>query len=262
MFRELQKQLHVVSTAYVDVYVGSGLSQYWYPYKLQTPAWASERNRESTFHYMVDSKIDDESVTNEDVLDTAVELNADYVVPADVPGDAEATKESNEEFYEMWQNHDCTAKIIVPLQRPYDESLPNFDSAFYGIGGLLEFKHDPERQLEEMEKARDLLGYNVWIHAFNPQLNLDFIRWVQENPTTIDSLDLSSTERHIQTSKMMDKWLRRKKIEYEIPKGDDSATVDNAYTKAYIILVNFLLSPLCDDEDVLGGGELGDPMDW
>lgn len=262
MFRELQKQMWVVSSSYVDVYVGSGLSQYWYPYKLQTPVWASQRNRESTFHYMVDSKIDDEDVTNEDVLDTAVELNAEYVVPADIPGDAAATKRANEEFYELWKNHECSARFIVPLQRPYEQSIPDFNSAYYGIGGLLDFKHNPERQLEEMEKARALLGDNVYIHAFNPQLNLEFVRWVQEHPHAVDSIDFSSTERHIQTSKLMDKWLRRRKIEYEIPNGEDSATVSNAYAKAYILLVNYLLSPLCEDDDVLRGGEPDDPMDW
>lgn len=84
MNRELSERLKIISHCPIKVFAASYIPRYWYPYRLQHADGASSWAKDESLELIMDSAIGDSAVDNQTVLDRAHDLNADYVIPADV----------------------------------------------------------------------------------------------------------------------------------------------------------------------------------
>lgn len=254
MFKHTSEMLRIVSSAAprVRIFHAGDTDRYFYPYRLQAVGRkaASMRHRESCSEYILDSGIGNDDVTNEDVLDKAADLNATYVVPKDYLHEPSKTTESVVEFFEMWEDHETTAKPIVPLQPPhtdhYDELIDRLGNyAVFAVGGIKDY--DDAKKVEIIKDVRSHVGHGVYLHGLGMGSGKDFVRAVRSNPNLLDSADTAAPGTNIRTGKIMH---RDGTSECKIARGDDTTSVHAWHIAAQLVHLNYMISPLCDDEEV------------
>lgn len=221
-------------TAYrspVDVYsvtIGSGISlRYNWPYKLirveHVTANNVERIRESCETIIVDSGIGNPDITNEDVLDTAAKVDAEYVVPKDFIGEQDRTTESAKEFLDLYADHECDAEYFIPLQPPHHKHATDFpDEDRYTIGGIKNDK--PDEQIAAIRKTRDVVGDDAYLHALGMGASRRIIDTLREEPALLDSMDTATPEFAPAKHRTPDKSLVQKTGGFLLPGGDDTST--------------------------------------
>lgn len=243
--REMSERLRVISHCPVKVFVASYIPRYYYPYRLQHAGQAAEWVKDESLEVIVDSGISDESIGNSETLERAHEVGADFIIPADTLHDQEATTEAVRAFADLYEAHPCTATPLIPLQPPYDEHYRDLSEfSHYVLGGIA--TAEPDRQLEEIRKFRDVAGPYAYAHGLGLGASLTLIRALRDDPTLLDSLDLSTPEQVIRGEKLPDKtWIQK---EHRYPTGEDSSTVRGAFASAVALQLNYMLGPMCDDE--------------
>lgn len=247
MIRELQERLKVVSHCPVKVFIASYIPRYWYPYRLQHAGKARDWVKDESLEVIVDSAIMEEEIGNTETLDRAHELHADYVVPNDTLDDQDATTQAVREFVTEYESHPCTATPLIPLQPPYDEHYRELDGfSHYVLGGIA--MASPKEQLREIHRFREEAGRYVYAHGLGLGASLTMIRGLREDPTLLDSFDLSTPEKVIRGEKLPDKsWIQG---EFHYPTGEDSSTVRAAYASAVALQLNYMLGPFCSDDSL------------
>lgn len=247
MLRELRERLKIISHAPVKVYLASYIPRYWYPYRLQHAGKARDWVQDESLETIMDSGISDEDIGNEEVLDRAHEVNADYVIPADVLGDQGATTRAVREFMRLYERHDCRAKPLIPLQPPYPEHYRELSGhSHYVLGGIA--LSPPSDQLAAIREFRDEAGYGVYAHGLGLGASLELVKALREEPRLLDSFDLSTNEQVVKGEKIPDKsWIQH---EFKYPRGENSSTVRAQYAQAVALQLNYMLGPFCEDEVV------------
>jgi hypothetical protein len=243
----MTERLRVISRCPVKVFIASYIPRYWYPYRLQHAGKARDWAKDESLEVILDSAIMEDDIGNSETLDRAHEVGADYVIPNDTLHDQEATTDAVRAFVDLYEQHPCTATPLIPLQPPYDEHYRELDQfSHYVLGGIA--TADPERQLEAIREFRDAAGPYPYAHGLGLGASLTLIRALRDNPTLLDSLDLSTPEQVIRGEKLPDKtWIQK---EHQYPTGEDSSTVRAAFASAVALQLNYMLSPLCSDETV------------
>lgn len=196
--------------ACVDVYsvgVGSGISvRYNWPFKVVSvdnisPGTADKTHATCDFLWL-DSGIGNPDVTNDDVIDMAIEIDADYVIPKDYaanvsdisPGQARTkTTESVREFRRMYAGSECDATYFVPLQPPHDEHVRDFpDEDRFVLGGMK--TATPEEQLHYIRAFRSVAGFDVHAHGLGMGASRKLIDTLRNEPDLLDSMDTATPE--------------------------------------------------------------------
>lgn len=241
--REFTERMKIISHCPVKIFIASYIPRYWYPYRLQHARRARPWLQEESLETIMDSAIGDNSVGNEQVLDKAAELHADYVVPADTLNDQEATTEAVHEFVRLYERHHCTATPLIPLQPPYDDHYQELAGfSHYVLGGIA--ASDPETQLTEIRRFRDEAGRYVYAHGLGLGASETIIQALRDDPTLLDSFDLSTPEQIIRGDKIADSsW---KQVPFEYPRGENSSTVRSQYAQAFALQLNYMLGPFWD----------------
>lgn len=183
----------LLDAAYVDVYLSANDScRIYWPYRMQPVHEAAKRYRDACEHYIVDSSFQDESITNEDVLDTAFRLDAEAALLADVWHDADETVHALLEGRELADDHAYDGKLIAPLQPPhtdcYDELEGQFD--IYAVGGVKDA--DPFTQVQALRHLRERAGPDEWIHGLGIGVSDELVWAVHEWPDLVNSIDYST----------------------------------------------------------------------
>lgn len=182
----------------VDYYASGidGARVYW-PWRMNKAGAEAGRNHAAKCDsYAIDSNFKDDSVTNEDVLDKAVELYAEIAVLADVYLDADATVEALREGLETARSHDFDGVVALPLQPPHAESFHRLKDdvgdldVWWCVGG---FKDDPASvKLEATRSLRAATGPDVHIHGLGFGVTPLLARAVRADPGLLDSIDNST----------------------------------------------------------------------
>lgn len=247
MIRELSERLRVISRCPVKVFIASYVPRYWYPYRLQHAGKAREWAKDESLEVIVDSAIMEDDIGNVETLDRAHELDADFVIPNDTLHDQNATTDAVHEFVRVYEGHECSATPLIPLQPPYDEHYRQLDGfSHYVLGGIA--TAGPDKQLREIRRFRREAGRYVYAHGLGLGASLRLIRAMRDDPTLLDSFDLSTPEKVIRGEKIPDKsWTQR---EFHYPTGEDSSTVRAAYAQAVALQLNYMLGPMCSDDSV------------
>lgn len=183
----------LVDEAYVDLYLSAndGARIYW-PWRMQPVHEASKRYRNACERYIVDSSFRNEDITNEDVLTTAVRMNAEAAVLADVYQDKDATVEAILDGLDLADDHEYDGDLIVPLQAPHDECYAELEGQadIYAIGGV---KDSPDAtKVAAARSVRAAAGPDVHIHGLGFGPTDAIVDAVREDPTLLDSVDYST----------------------------------------------------------------------
>lgn len=195
----------LVDSAHVDLYLSAndGARIYW-PWRMQPPCEANDRYRNACEEYIIDSDFNDESVTNEDVLDTAFRLDAEVAALSDVYRDKEATVGALLSGMETYDDHPFDGKLLLPLQEPFVECYEEIGEPpghIIGIGGLKDHdglpgihSHDQlvSRRIEAAHALREAVGVDTRLHGFGWGPDARLAAEIRENPILLDSLDYSS----------------------------------------------------------------------
>lgn len=183
----------LVDDAHLEIYLSSvdGARIYW-PWRMQIPKDAQLKYRDACEKYIVDSDFADESITNQDVLDKAFEVNAEIATLADVYQDKEKTVDAILEGYELYENHSFDGDLLIPLQRPYVEcyeSLKNTGS-YFGLGGIKDETF--AKKLEYIKEFRQSVGPDPHLHGFGMGVSDRLAAELQENNELLDSIDYTT----------------------------------------------------------------------
>jgi len=252
-----------------------------YPYLLQhiDECYNVASRRSHTF--ILDSKISDEDITNEEVLAKAVSMQEagappTYVVPKDYLWQQDRTTESVVEFLELWERlheaGDLISQPLIPLQPTADTSgdsptvypthgdhyedmveavepwREEYDLDYWVIGGVA--KAGPERQVEALKEAREAILESIDLHGLGMGGSLQLVKLLREE-APVRSIDLSSPGQQVQNARIFDKQL--KTHEYYYLRGDFASWVNGMLEFSMLLQINMALSPYCTDEIFNGG---------
>lgn len=184
----------LVDAAHVELYLSGqdGARIYW-PWRMEKQKEASKSYRNACERYVVDSDPLNDSVTNRDVLDTAVRVGAEVASLQDVYQDCTATADKLLEGLSIADSHEFDGALLLPLQRPYAECWQEIGEPtehWIGLGGLKDGR-DNER-IRGTERFRAVAGYGPRVHGFGWGPREDLSAWIRNNPRMLDSLDYST----------------------------------------------------------------------
>lgn len=245
--REFAERCKIIAHSPITVYIASYNPRYWYPYRIQHAGQAREWVRDESLSVIMDSGISDESIGNKETLDRAHELRSDYVIPADSFRDQSGTTAAISEFLDLYEDHPCSATPLLPLQPPFDRHYREFSEySHFALGGIASV--DPSEQVREIKRFREVAGDTVSAHGLGLGASLELIRALRDDPSLLDSLDLSTPEQMTINGQIADSsWIQR---DFDYPRGEDSTTIRGAYASAMAIQLNYMLSPLCSDKNL------------
>jgi hypothetical protein len=251
MWRELEERMKIVAeNTNARVFSASYNPRYGYPYRLMHADAAMESVREQCYEFIIDSSYNDPDISNRDVLQAAIDCNADYCIPKDFPGEPDRTFDSLREFVSLYQDYESTAIVMAPIQPPYREHYhahADFYDQFshFAIGGLQTFD-TTQQQIAAIRRFREAVGDHRYIHALGVGTTLSMIRALRSDDPFVDSIDISTAERAVKNGMIPDKTWQQKA--FELPTGPDSTTVRAQYAKAILYQLNYMLSRLVEDD--------------
>jgi len=197
-----------------DVFIASNMPTS-YPYKLQKPSTVRDSVRDTADTFILDSGIGD-NVSNQEVLDLAVEYNADYVVAKDYLHDQTQTTESIQSFRELYHQHETDATPMIPLQPPFVEHYEQLENAgldaftHYMLGGMIVDGVDTAQQIRWIKDFGEC-GPNVYTHGLGVGGGMEFVSKVA-GKGWVDSVDCSTPEQAAMFGSVLDKRLRQEDV--------------------------------------------------
>lgn len=214
-----------------------------YPYRLSPCDRVTERIRNAATDLMIDSTINDPDITNESVLEKAIEHSAQWVIPKDYWGEIDATHESLVEFKQMADEAGFAGNVIYPLQPPHDEHYLRYEefyskASFLALGGVKQ--ESAEEQIEAAKTLRETVGNDVWIHGLGMGCSRLLIDEIWENPNLLDSIDTSTFERVPSRGKVADgDWIQHDIVS---PKGELVGALNAIRSERMVYEANYQLT--------------------
>lgn len=228
---------------------GSENDRFTYPYRLVPVDRITDRMRKASTQLMIDSTIGDPHITNESVIEKAIEYDAQYVVPKDYWGEIEETHESIIEFLNIYDDTGCGATVIFPLQPPHQEHFEKYRDFYEGVshiavGGVKE--ESTEAQVKAIKKTRNIIGPHKHLHGLGMGASKHLIDTLNANPNLLDSFDTSTFEQLPGFGKVADSEWKQRQI--SLPQGNDIFTLNAVLTEFMVYMANYQLSSLSSSQ--------------
>jgi hypothetical protein len=265
--REIAARERLCEACPVEVFVSSQNPRWAWPWKLQRYQKAWPAIRDSCRTLAIDSGVT-QTGWYDDVLDSAAKTDADRVFATDYAEahenlDHEFTRANDTiegcgEFIAHYNDHECDATVVWPLQQPYDECYrylrdyadvvdDGSDRPHYAIGSLLSFETAQER-IDAIYAVRELVGPDAHLHALGVGTELEVIREIRENPDLLDGLDVSTPETAPGNNKLPDAtWQQRP---HGLPSGDDVSTFRAGFSAALAMQLAYQLAGWGDGNEL------------
>jgi hypothetical protein len=145
------------------------------------------------------------------------------------------------------------ADVIVPVFPPFDDTLRGVQGDwidYYALGGMREMSG--EQQVAHLRRFREVVGDEPKAHGLGVGTSVELINAIQtsveedpENPL-LDSFDISTPETAVANNKIPDKRWQQQRIPF--PTGTDSTTVRAGFSEAIARMLEYELTPECDDD--------------
>lgn len=195
-----------------------------YPHKLQKPATIASRVRDTADTFIFDSGIGDDTTTQE-VLDTAHEYNADYVIAVDELHDFETTTENAYGFLDAYQSHPCEATPMIPVQcqpekgRWHTDHLPQLpEHSHYVLGGMMDQTIAEREKIKSIREFRHAVGPDTYVHGLGIGGGIEIASKIA-GTGWLDSVDCSTPEMAAKDGRLLDDRLRQRE-EMVFPGGE------------------------------------------
>jgi len=253
---------NIVEDSFVDVYTATNTAMLEYPYVLGHVNESSPTLADKAERFILDSTIGDESVGNKEVYDRGKDLDADWILAADVMDDPEQTTESILELLQVDDGDDeYEPTIVLPLQagdgidhvshyKQIQETTRkwgyNVSDNPVAVGGIRDLK--PETQVDICRRVRTNLGSEIYIHALGCGITLPWVEAIRMSPTLVDSLDTSSIAQNVINGTLLSPELDC--ISYDMPRGSNSTALTTLTRMWQLYLFNYLIGPHIRESDV------------
>lgn len=227
----------LVDAAHVELYLSGmdGARIYW-PWRMNPPKAAYPSYRNACEVYVIDSDPTDDTVTTTDVLDKAVELDAEVASLADVYLDKDGTVDSLLHGMEIADDHVFDGKLLLPLQAPFDVCYREIGEPadhWIGIGGL---KNGSDMQrVRAATNVREAVGDDIHVHGFGWGPTEGLAKEIRRKPWLLDSLDYATPCRSIPV---------------DSTPGDEAKSVNAAYAGARLVRDLREVTPHPDSTDI------------
>lgn len=251
MFRELDEIAKVIAHNTTCRVFSAGIwDRYVYPYRLVNVDSIRPSIRDSAYELYLDSKYEDKSVTNQQVLDTAEEYNVDAVFPVDFPGEPHRTHKSFQQFISLYESHPWSGRVFVILQPPHLDHYREYTKDYQefshlALGGLQSLS--TEKQIQAVRDVRAEVGPHKHLHLLGVGSSPEMVKFLRSEQLA-NSIDLSTPENGIKSGSVPDRTWDQKSI--ESPTGEKSTTIRALYAKTILYQLNYMLSPLADDDQI------------
>lgn len=260
--REIQARERLHDACPIDVYVAGVNPRYSWPNRLVAANKATQSVVDSAETVIIDSVVTNPFYSNIAILETAHDLGAEYVIGKDWPPAVDPCDGRNgihpvdalDHFMSEYVCHDCEADVIVPVYPPFDtQKLQGLQKDWitnYALGGMRDM--GGAKQVAHIRTFRELVGYDVNVHGLGMGTSIDLISAlrssVKENPDQplLDSLDISTPETAVANNKIPTKHWHQQRV--PLPTGTDSTTVRAGFSEAIARMLEYELTPQCDDE--------------
>ncbi|EMA43578.1 hypothetical protein [Halococcus saccharolyticus] len=256
--REIDARERLHKACPVDVYVAGINPRYSWPNRLVAANEARPSVADSADSVIVDSVVNDPYYAVEDVLDAAHKLDAEYVVGKDWPPESDPAGEgihaadAYEWFLGEYTSHECEADVIVPIAPPFDSGSLNCLSKVdhFALGGMRDMSG--EQQVTHIRDFRRVAGYDVDVHGLGVGTSAELIGAIRESveddpeKPLLDSFDISTPENAVSKGKIPDKSWQQHRVSF--PTGEDSTTMRAGFAESIARMLEYELSPGCDDE--------------
>lgn len=259
--REIQERERLHEACPVDVYVAGINPRYSWPHRIVNADKACQSVGESAETMIIDSVVNNPYYDFESILNTAHELDADYVISKDWPPAVDPCdrggihpRDALDHFMGEYTCHECDADVIVPVYPPFDakklQGLRKDWIDYYALGGMRDMSG--EQQVAHIRRFRELVDDDVAVHGLGMGTSVELIHAVrtsiEETPDAplLDSLDISTPETAVANNKIPTKRWHQQRI--PLPTGDDSTTVRAGFAEAIARMLEYELTPECDDD--------------
>lgn len=255
---------NIIDDAWVTVVTSTNTAMMEYPYVLGHPKECSPTLASMADTYIMDSKIGDESVQNEDVIRRAKDIDADVVTPADVLHDPKTTTERILDLFIQLDDLSYNPEILIPLQPNPDIGAIHTDHYHavndvlsdhgfeihdhrLSVGGIKDW--EATRQLKTIVSVRNTAGHEQFLHGLGFGASHDWISVLRQYPSLVDSIDMTSVIRDVvQSGKLFTPQADR--VNYRLPRGKNSTVLSVMYRESVLYMISYLLGPHPRDEDV------------
>ena len=278
--REAQERKHIIESCPIDIYCSSINPRWSYPHRLMS-FWETRSSvADSAEEIIIDSGY--RRYGNMKQILTAVDkVDADYFILPDITpnfycyDDIEPEHRALEfarhlKDLDRWRGRktsdiDESNKVLVPLHRPFDESLdalmdpelvagednniPEGQSILDVADGVaigLKEMPVPER-IEVLGLLDRRLPNEKHVHALSPGTEMEMLGFLRENPHMLDSLDISTPENAAKNNKIPDNEWHQHKVPF--PSGTDVSTLRAMRSLEIALRLNYMLSDLCNDSE-------------
>lgn len=250
MWASIQSKWELIADNTRCQVISAGINKgYSYPYRLLKESELRPSVRDRALELTVDSGYNNDDVSNEDVIEKAVDYNVDYIIPKDYPGRPDETVEMMKQFFDVYspnQNHPKPYVVVQPPLADTFERHADFYSQFgrFALGGL--------RDLKPRQQANEIYGFwsaisaydgieesAVDIHGFGLGLSPELVLLIRTYPHVLDSIDVSTPERAISNNEIPDGLWDR--IPIDLPRGDSRRDLQARYCEATLYMMNYLL---------------------
>lgn len=245
----------ILDGSFIDIISASNTAMMEYPLRLGRIGESSSGIASRSDRYILDSAIGDDSISNADVIDRAMDCDADWVVPCDVMQDPQKTTERIIEMFQLRDEYDTDMSILVPMQhnsetthathyRALSEELHRFGFSIrdepIAVGGVKEMS--PVEQARCAANLREAAGDEAYLHLLGGGFSLDWVVIVRELPWLIDGLDMSSSMQNIVKSGRLFR-MDGEYVDYPSPRGKNSTVLSSMLREQQLYLLNYLMSP-------------------
>lgn len=180
----------ILDECYVDYYLSSSYDggRIEWPWRMFPPTETYPRYVDLADEFIVDSEFNDQSVTNTNVLDKAVEVGATKAVLEDVYQDFTGTVDRVLAGLEKADEHEFDGDIICPLQAPFVQCYRELgEPDAIAIGGLKDARES--RKVEAAQQLRRFAGDDVYIHGLGWGASETLVSAIRNHPDLLNSID-------------------------------------------------------------------------
>lgn len=272
----IMKREEIIDACPIGVYTSSTRQSWAWPWKLNSFHHARPAARRTCETLVVDSGVRAWG-RPETVLNAAAKVDADWVFATDVTGMEDSSRDYHDAdaypdpevhgsvfdaafagiamFMEKAREIGCLDKVILPIQPDYVEFLTACDDrgwldevSYIAVGGLLAVG-EVDGRIDALRDVREYVGEDMNIHALAPSTHPAMLWALRQNPSLVDSLDVSTPESATGSNKLPDATWRQARNgriqgKHLFPYGTNASTIRGVGAEMVSLQLAQMLSSL------------------